>query len=227
MGARRVYFVCGTDTGVGKTCVSVALLCAAAACGKQTLGLKPLASGGLWQDGVLVNEDALQLMQASTVKLPYAQVNPLCLPLAVAPHIAAAHAGRTLSLPPLLGRVRGALATPADLVLIEGAGGWRVPLNEQSGLCLSALPQALACPVIMVVGLRLGCLNHALLTASAIAADGLSLVGWIGSTLDPAMQALEENIAALHRLLSAPCMGILPWALPPHAGALAIERLLG
>ncbi|HEY9033298.1 MAG TPA: dethiobiotin synthase, partial [Pseudomonadales bacterium] len=160
-------------------------------------------------DGQLKNDDALRLMQAASVRLDYAQVNPVVFAEPIAPHIAAERAGRRVTVDRLAGFVRGALMTPADLRLVEGAGGWLVPVNEHEGL--NQLAQQLQLPVILVVGLKLGCLNHALLTARAIAADGLSLAGWVASQVDPAMAMVDDNLASLQRLLPAPCLGFIPY----------------
>lgn len=204
----RSYFVTGTDTGVGKTLVAAALLAAAAAQGYRTLGLKPLAAGAEPTPEGLRNEDALMLARESTHKLAYEQINPVLLEAPMAPHLAALREGRRLSVDRLLGFCRGALLGPVDLALVEGAGGWRVPLNARE--TLADLAKGLQLPVILVVGMRLGCINHALLTAEAIAADGLELAGWVANTLDPDMEALEDNIASLEARLHAPLLARVP-----------------
>lgn len=207
--SRKVYFVTGTDTGVGKTWASCALLRALAAQGRTTLGLKPVASGCEQTADGLRNADALALMQASTVSLSYAQVNPFAYAPALAPHLAAAQEGKRLRVQQIAGLVRGAIMQArADVTLVEGAGGWRVPLNDAE--TLADLPRELALPVILVVGLRLGCINHALLTAEAIARDGVRLAGWIANTIDPAMPAQVENVATLRAHIGAPLLGVLP-----------------
>ncbi|MDQ8038033.1 MAG: dethiobiotin synthase, partial [Pedobacter sp.] len=214
----KAYFIAGTDTGVGKTTVSCALLAAAKAQGKTTLALKPVASGCEQTPDGLRNEDALALMAEMTEPLVYDEVNPVALPAPLSPHLAAAQVGRRLSLHQLAGFTRGGLMRRADFKLVEGAGGWRVPLNERE--MLSALPKELGLPVILVVGLRLGCLNHAILTAEAIFKDGVRIAGWVGNVLDPQMAALDENIETLKRLFGPPCLGILPW----NPAASAAER---
>jgi dethiobiotin synthetase len=147
------------------------------------------------------------------VSLPYAQVNPIALRAPLSPHLAAARDGVRVRAAQVTGLVRGAMAQArADLVLVEGAGGWRVPLNERE--TLADVAAELALPVILVVGLRLGCLNHALLTAEAIRRDGLVLAGWIGNAIDPQMLAREENVATLAAALDAPLLGVLPHAAP-------------
>jgi len=207
--SRKVFFVTGTDTGVGKTHASVALLQALAAQGRTTLGLKPVAAGCDATTDGLRNEDALALQAAATVKLPYAQVNPVALAEAIAPHIAAAHEKRRIGVTQLAGLVRGALMQGrADVTLIEGAGGWRVPLNERE--TLADLARELDVPVILVVGVRLGCISHALLTAEAIRRDGRVLAGWVANAIDATMPAREENIATLRAALGAPLLGVLP-----------------
>ena len=203
------YFVTGTDTDIGKTLVCEALLHKAAQQGLRTIGLKPLAAGAVDTGQGLQNEDALRLQQAATIKLPYSQVNPVALAEAIAPHIAAQKAGKVLSASRLAGFVRGAMMQSADLRLVEGAGGWLVPLNPRE--MLSELPRQLQLDVILVVGMKLGCLNHALLTARAIAADGLNLAGWVATQVDADMPVSEENLASLKSLLPAPCLGYIPY----------------
>ncbi len=217
MGAR--YFVAGTDTGVGKTLVTAALLEAAKQRGLRSLGLKPLAAGGDDVNGRLCNEDALMLQQHSSLSLPYQQVNPVLLQEAIAPHIAAQHEGRPLSTDRLAGFCRGAMMQPTDLLLVEGAGGWRVPLNHRQ--TLADLARELQLPVILVVGMRLGCLNHALLTAEAIERDGLPLAGWVANQVDPAMSCYAENRDTLSAMLRAPLLGELPFQEQIDVGACA------
>lgn len=205
----RVLFVTGTDTGVGKTTITAALLLSARAWGLKALALKPVAAGGEWRDGRWVNEDAA-LYQSLCPELAPAAVNPVDLELPLAPHIAAARQGRVLGVQPLVDQVtQVAEQHRPDLLLVEGAGGWLVPLNEQE--TLADLARALGAGVVLVVGLRLGCLNHALLTAAAVRAAGLELVGWVANTLDPPMAALEENVATLDLALPALRLGAVPW----------------
>lgn len=211
----RSYFVTGTDTGVGKTTVSCALLAAANARGLRTLALKPVASGCEQTADGLRNDDALALMSVMSEKLSYAEVNPVALPAAMSPHLAAAQAGRRLNITQLAGFCRGGLMHRADLALVEGAGGWRVPVSDRE--LLSALPKQLGLPVILVVGVRLGCINHAVLTAEAIVRDGLRLAAWVANVMEPDMAGLDGNIATLTSMLPAPCLGRVDWA--PDAGA--------
>lgn len=200
---KKLFFVTGTDTGVGKTHVACALLLAAQQRGMRTLGLKPLAAGAEKKPEGLRNDDALLLLQCSTVQLPYAEINPFCFAEPVAPHLAAQQAGVNLRASDMAECIRSTLEkTDCDYVVIEGAGGWRVPINESE--TLADVVRLLQLPVILVVGMRLGCINHALLTAEAIARDGLSLQGWIANNPGEPMPMLAENIAALSLRLGAP-----------------------
>lgn len=228
MEKKKRYFVTGTDTGVGKTFVSCLLLEAARQQGLRTLAIKPVAAGCELLGGELRNDDALQLQRHMTESLPYEQVNPVALQAAVAPHIAARHEGRRLQASRLAGLVRGALMQGAGFNLVEGAGGWYVPLNERE--TLADLAQALRLPVILVVGMRLGCLNHAILSARAILRDGLPMVGWVANCIEPDMPELDANIDTLKNLLSAPCLGVIPHAQGRHpaelTSAIDLTRLL-
>jgi dethiobiotin synthetase len=215
----KAYFVTGTDTGIGKTTAACALLAAARARGLTTLGLKPVASGCEATPEGLRNSDALQLKAASSVSLSYSEVNPVALEQPLSPHLAARAAGRRLNLMQLTGHVRAGLMHRPDLALVEGAGGWRVPLNERE--MLSGLPRELRLPVVLVVGIRLGCLNHAILTTEAILKDGLRLAGWVANCLDPEMGDVEGNIETLRAMLPAPCLGVLPFGPGATAEGLA------
>lgn len=210
----KTFFVAGTDTDAGKTLISCGLLTAANKMGLTTLALKPVAAGAEPGPEGAVNGDAMLLLQTMTEKLPYSQVNPVLFQAPIAPHIAAAQEGRRLQVAQLAGYVRGALMKPADLKLIEGAGGWRVPLNMHQ--TMASLAVELELPVIMVVGMKLGCLNHALLTAQAIANDGLRLTGWVANRIDPNMDCFEENMQTLAEMLRAPCLGIVPHLADPR-----------
>lgn len=204
------YFIAGTDTDAGKTKVSESLLLTAQRMGLSSLGLKPLAAGADEFPEGLQNEDARILMQASTEKLPYQSVNPVLLNEPMAPHIAAERERKRLSVQSLAGFCRGTLMTSkAEFTLVEGAGGWRVPLNPHE--TLADLTKALNLEVILVVGMKLGCLNHALLTAEAIEKDGVKIRGWIANTLEPDMNGLQENIQTLQRMIRAPLVGVLPY----------------
>ncbi len=205
---RAAFFIAGTDTEVGKTTIAAGLLHAARLAGLSTAAAKPVASGCSASSEGLRNADALALLGECSLPLSYAEVNPWAFAPAIAPHLAAREAGVTLSVEALLGPVQHILAKGADFTLVEGAGGWRVPLAGQASL--SELPIALDLPVILVVGVRLGCINHALLTAEAILRDGLSLAGWVANIVDPATSRLDENLATLTERLPAPCLGRVP-----------------
>ncbi|ABZ77031.1 dethiobiotin synthase [Shewanella halifaxensis HAW-EB4] len=206
------FFVTGTDTDCGKTLISSALLTAA---NGETVGFKPIASGCEQTDKGLRNSDALALMAASSIKLPYEDINPFAFEAAIAPHIAAAEKGVQLAPKRIEALLKMSEYVGADFCLIEGAGGWRLPLGE--GHFLSEVVQSMNLPVILVVGMKLGCLNHALLTAEAIKADGLNLVGWVANQVDPDMANQEENLAALKEMMSAPCLGYVPYLTNPTA----------
>ncbi|WP_067515949.1 dethiobiotin synthase [Endozoicomonas ascidiicola] len=205
----KIFFVTGTDTDAGKTVVTCGLLEAARLQGLSTLALKPVSAGCHQTSEGLRNDDAEVLIEAMTMSLPYEQMNPLAFEPPVAPHIAAEEAGVRMTLDRLTGYCRGALMKKYDLALIEGAGGWRVPLNGRE--MLSGLPKALNTPVILVVGMKLGCLNHGLLTAEAILRDGVKLAGWVANQIDPDMNRYEENLATLTRLIPAPRLGTVPY----------------
>lgn len=221
------YFVTGTDTGVGKTQAACALLHRLTREGKRCAGMKPVAAGCISVGGAWRNDDALQLLARGNVELSYEDVNPAALPAGIAPHLAAEEAGLTLSVDHLHAAYRR-LAARADCVVVEGAGGWKVPLNERE--TLSDLAACIGLPVILVVGMRLGCLNHALLTADAIARSGLHLAGWVANCIEPAMPSLASNIATLEQRLAAPLIATfphLPSAKPEErADLLNLEALL-
>ena len=216
---KKRYFIAGTDTDAGKTLVTTGLLAAANRQGLRTIGLKPVAAGCEQTPDGLRNSDALQLQQAASVKLSYEQVNPIAFEPPIAPHIAAEQEGRNLSADRLAAYCRGAMMQPADLILVEGAGGWRVPLSMRESL--ARLPQLLELDVILVVGMKLGCINHAILTAEAIARDGLRLAGWVANHVDPDMSCPDENLATLEKLFRAPLLGRVPWLESPSPEAVA------
>lgn len=215
----RAFFIAGTDTDVGKTTIAAGLLHAARLGGLSTAAVKPVASGCERTEQGLRNSDALALLAECSPALDYATVNPFAFEPAIAPHIAAREAGVGLTAARLIEAVQPVLARRADFTLVEGAGGWRVPLNVREHL--SALPAALGLPIILVVGIRLGCINHALLSAEAIVRDGLELAGWVANIVDPATSRLEDNLATLAELLPAPCLGQVPRLAEPTAGQVA------
>jgi dethiobiotin synthetase len=211
----RGYFITGTDTGVGKTCVAAALLHRLAQGGARVVGMKPVAAG-VEPDGRYADVDWLQA--ASNVDLPAAWRNPYAFPAAIAPHLAAAQAGVEMDFGQLHAAFRQ-LSAQVDHVVVEGAGGLLVPLGPQGDFADLAL--RLDLPVVLVVGLRLGCLNHARLTAMAIRVRGLRFAGWVGNVCDARMPALEANLASLHELLPAPCLGVVPRLTGPQPGNVA------
>lgn len=221
----KAYFITGTDTDVGKTTIAAGLLAAANRRGLSTAAIKPIAAGCERTPDGLRNADALLLQRTMSLSLDYEEVNPVALEPAIAPHLAAQQAGVRIGAMQLAGICRGVLMQRADLTLVEGAGGWRVPLNARE--LLSELPKLLGLPVIMVVGMRLGCINHALLTAEAIARDGLHLAGWVANSTGPLegagteMPYLAENIAAIGGYLRAPCLGEVPYLAQPVPATVA------
>lgn len=202
------YFVTGTDTGVGKTLIASALVYQFAQAGYQSVGMKPIAAGFEVKDGEYQNEDVIALMAASQLKAPLDLVNPYRFLPPIAPHIAANLVSETIA----VDKIRLAyeqLTSLANVVIVEGAGGFYVPLNAHQ--TSADLVQALNIPVILVVGMRLGCLNHALLTQQAILSSGLKLAGWVANVIDPDMPYLNENIQSLKTRIHAPCLGVVPW----------------
>lgn len=215
----RGIFVTGTDTEVGKTRVSAGLLHAVGQLGLNTAGLKPVAAGLTETATGRCNEDVALLRSSSSIALELDEVGPCQLEAACAPHIAAAAEGRQIHFDDLLDAARH-LAQRADWLVVEGVGGFRVPFDDVHDS--ADLAVALGLPVVMVVGLRLGCLNHALLTAEAIRARGLALCGWVGNTVDPDMAFREQNIETLRQWLRpAPCLGIVPWLDRPEPATVA------
>ncbi len=193
---KKGYFVTGTDTGIGKTAVSCALIRAFARLGKRTAGMKPVSSGG---------DDAFRLSSAGGIDLPEEWVNPCNFSEPVAPHIAARREGRKIETDRI---VKAYQAIDSDIVIVEGVGGFLVPLDEN--LDTSIIPVLLDIPVILVVGMRLGAINHALLTRDAIMSRGLRLSGWIANRIDPEMRAFEEVQEAIETRMGAPLLDVLP-----------------
>ena len=204
----QAFFITGTDTDAGKTSIGAGLLCAAKQQGRSTLAMKPVASGCELTEQGLRNSDALALIAQSTVPLPYTQINPYAFAPAIAPHIAAQEADVELSVADLYQAAQLVLQEQAEFTLIEGAGGWRVPISATEFLSDFAI--ALQLPVILVVGVKLGCINHALLSAQAILNDGLELAGWVANVVDPNCARLAENLATLQQLMPAPCLAEVP-----------------
>ena len=222
----RAYFITGTDTNVGKTVIAAALLHKARAAGCATLGLKPVAAGGSLLDGEFGNEDARWLRELSDPQPAYADVNPVALRAAIAPHIAATRENYTLDVKILAEHCRAQAAT-SEFCVVEGAGGWHVPLNERESMIDLAV--AIGFPVILVAGIRLGCINHSLLTVAAIQASGLPIAGWVANQIEADMPALDENIATLETRINAPLIGRVPvqknLALATVADCLSLDAL--
>ena len=206
---RTPYFVTGTDTEVGKTLIAAALLGLARKRGLRCAALKPVAAGCTVVAGELVNDDALQLIAASGTGLDYGTVNPVALEPAIAPHIAAAQAGARLNAADLSRHCLDALAGEVDFAIVEGAGGWLVPLNATETLADVCI--GIGARPILTVGMKLGCINHALLTAHAIAVAGAELAGWVANCATPQMPVFEENVATLSERVEAPCLGVVPY----------------
>lgn len=217
---RHDYFVTGTDTGIGKTFVCCGLLHVLREQGLRAAAMKPVAAGAEERDGHWVNDDVERLRAAAGVEAERQLMNPYLFRSPVAPHIAAAEEGVAIDPNPILAAF-GALQSLAEAVIVEGVGGFRVPLDEATDT--ADLARLLGLPVILVVGMRLGCISHALLTADAIAASGLPFAGWVANQVDPAMARFEENVEALRARLPAPLLGVAPWcpdgdprSLAPH-----------
>lgn len=222
----RGVFIAGTDTGVGKTLIACALLRGWAGLGMRVTGMKPVAAGAQRRRGVWRNEDVVQLRTAGNVDLPQQWVNPYCFAPPVAPHVAAREAGTVISMA-VIRRNYARLAARADVVVVEGAGGLLVPLGRRT--LAADIPARLGLPVVLVVGMRLGCLNHALLTAEALWSRGLVFAGWVANEIDPGMARRAENLDALRVRLEAPLLGLVRHCRNPRpervARALDIKRL--
>jgi dethiobiotin synthetase len=223
------FFITGTDTGVGKTWATLCLMSVLQRRGLQVAAMKPVATGAVFNEDRWVNEDALALQRAASMALPYASVNPYLFEPPVSPHIAAELTGRPIDLAPIVRAFRE-LHERADWVLVEGVGGWKTPLSPREKV--ADLAEALGLPVILVVGLRLGCLNHALLTHEAIEASGVHFVGWIANHVARDFPHAAENIQTLDTALGFPPLAVLPYreeAREPSAEIASdaeVERIL-
>ncbi len=211
-------FVTGTDTEVGKTLITTGLLHACRARGLRAVGMKPVAAGATRVDGRLANDDVEAIMAASSIDAEPALVNPYLFSPPIAPHIAAEEANTVIDADRIVDSFRQ-LAAASDIVVVEGVGGFRVPLSD--GLDTADLAVRLALPVVLVVGLRLGCINHALLTAEAIQCRGLTCIGWVANQIDPDMARLEENIATLDTMLDMPRLAYVEHLAAPAAHVVA------
>lgn len=225
--ARR-YFIAGTDTGVGKTRVACALLTAARAAGHRVAGMKPVSAGLIEHDGRMINDDVLEMLHFSGQNDPLEDINPFALNWPVSPHIAAKKAGISIDIATIVAAAER-LARGRDLLFIEGAGGWHAPISMSA--TMADVAQALGAPVLLVVGLKLGCLSHARLTLAAIRASGLPLAGWIVNEIDPKMLEKTENVATLEAIFDQPALAALPFSLAasgdPARCAPALARLPG
>ena len=219
--APRGYFITGTDTGVGKTRAACALLRALVQADMRAVGMKPVAAGAVRDAEGLLNEDVAALCAASAFVAPRALVNPYCFEPAIAPHIAAERAGVKIDADKIVAAF-DALALTADAVVVEGAGGFCIPLGDE--LDSAGLAARLGLPVVLVVGMRLGCLNHALLTAQAIRARGLTRAGWVANGIDPGMVAVAENVSALAQRLRAPLLADGAYS-PSAQPEMSVDRL--
>jgi dethiobiotin synthetase len=201
-------FITGTDTGVGKTLVSVSLVKALVKHGLRVSAMKPIASGSEQTPAGLRNADAMALAAASNVAAPYAAINPYCFEPAISPHIAAEEAGIDVDIR-VIQRSFETLAAGADVVVVEGAGGWYAPISQS--LAMSDLPKLLDIPVLLVVGLRLGCLSHALLTKRAIEANGAEFAGWVANSIDSTLERRAQNLSSLERGLAGAPLSVFPF----------------
>ncbi len=212
------YFITGTDTECGKTEITLALMHLLQAQGKSVVGMKPVASGAIATQEGLRNDDAKRILQKCSQPAPYELINPFVFEPSIAPHLAADQAGQKISFE-LIQECYEGLSTLGEVVIVEGVGGWRVPLSEDGDL--SDLALAMGLPVILVVGIKLGCINHALLSADAIQSKGLQLAGWVANVVDPQMLELEANMDTLRQKIDAPCLGLVPNIQPVLINAVA------
>ena len=218
----RGIFITGTDTGVGKTVVACALVRAFRAEGARVAVMKPVASGATPTPAGLRNADALALIEATGESVAYPDVNPYCFEPAVSPHIAAKEARIEVDTSTIRHKF-DALAAGSDWVVVEGAGGWFAPINDHQ--TMADLAWALSVPALMVVGLKLGCLNHAQLTRLGVESQGVQLAGWIASAIDPAMLRVEDNVSALERLLGEPALAVVPHLVEDAGTSLALTQV--
>jgi dethiobiotin synthetase len=207
------YFITGTDTGVGKTLIASALIYKFAQSGLKSVGMKPVAAGCVLVSGQLISEDVTKLIAASNVTAPLEQINPYAFAGAYAPHIGAKEANIEIK-QAVIQSAFEALGKQADVIVVEGVGGFCVPLGDN--LNAADLVALLNIPIILVVGMRLGCLSHALLTVEAIEVRGLKLAGWVANAIDPTMVMFDENLLSLKEQIKAPCLGVVPWQMDAH-----------
>lgn len=203
---KKSFFITGTDTGVGKTCATVTLMHYFKQQGHIVLGMKPIAAGCEWINGQLKNEDALLMQEYSSIQLPYEKINPYAFELPVSPHLAGKENPVQID---TIVQCFSELSKNADVVLVEGVGGWLAPINEEENI--ADLAKALDIPVIMVVAVKLGCINHAMLTFQAIVMAGVKCTGWLALCIEPNMLKVEENIETLKNFITVPLLGIFPY----------------
>ena len=218
---KQGFFITGTDTGVGKTWATLALMHYFKQQGHSVVGMKPVAAGCEWAGKQLKNEDAVLLQEYSSVSLDYKEINPYALEMPVAPHLAARE--NVIDLDVIVTAFQK-LQEKAEVVIVEGAGGWLVPLNEEKDL--SAVVKALDLPVILVVAIKLGCINHARLTLQQLAADEVQCAGWFAMCLDADMACIEENIESIASRVSVPLLGVFPYTEKLDVDSLASQIIL-
>ncbi len=216
------YFITGTDTGCGKTEITLGLMQQLQNRGQRVLGMKPVASGATETAGGLRNQDALRIQAQGSVPVPYSELNPYVFEPPIAPHLAAMQAGEKVELGVIRTHYMSLLAQ-ADYVIVEGAGGWLAPFSREHSAADLAL--LLSMPAILVVGLRLGCINHALLSVESILASGVRLAGWVANEVEPDMLSRDENIATLRTAITAPCLGVVPHIAQPPCARVIAENL--
>ena len=220
----KALLITGTDTETGKTRVAISILMTTGRSGMKVAGMKPVASGCEIKDGKLKNEDAIQLIQHSNIELDYDKVNPFSYEPPIAPHVAAARAKRNIDLA-TIEAAYNTIKEKADLVVVEGIGGWRVPLTTD-GKDISALANKLELPVILVVGMKLGCINHAMLSAEAIRKDNCNLAGWIANSIDPDYDTTEETIETLTTAMNTEPIAVIPHSVQPQPLDISAAELI-
>ena len=210
---RYKFFVTGTDTNVGKTFITIGLLNKFKALGFSSIAMKPVASGGFYQQGKIYNDDALKLQQSSSTALDYDIINPFCFLPAISPNIAANYCDTLLSVANISTRISDFMSNQADICIIEGIGGWYTPLNDKE--TMADLVKKCDLPVILVLGLKLGCLNHAILTYRAMLNEEVTIKGWVVNCIDPFMEAQLENIKTIQKYIKSPCLGVIKYNQNP------------
>ncbi|MCK5829611.1 MAG: dethiobiotin synthase [Methylococcales bacterium] len=203
---KKGFFITGTDTDVGKTWATIVLMRYFKNQGHSVIGMKPVAAGCEWHDGILKNEDAILIQENASIKLEYQKINPYAFEVPVSPHLAAGEHSVQLN---VVKKAFDNLKDKADVIVVEGAGGWLAPLSNECDI--ADLAKILKLPVIVVIAIRLGCINHARLTFQSILADKMECVGWLAMCTDPNMLKQEENITTINNKVSAPLLGVFPY----------------